>query len=195
MLNHTALWVVIPNWNGADFIMDCLGSLEKQSQKHAVVVVDNGSVDSSVALIEENYPDITLLKQSKNLGFAGGVNAGITYAINAGAKYIALFNNDAVADSNWLKHLAESADADPSVGIVTGKLLKSDRSTFDSTGEFYSVWGVPFPRDRNKTDKGQRDKAEYVFAATGGQVFIGPEPSNRLVYLMRNFLPTTRTLT
>lgn len=162
------VFIVIPNWNGADLIAECLESLGGQSQKQKLVVVDNGSVDESVKIIEKKYPGVELLKKNKNHGFAGGVNIGIRYALNNGADAIALFNNDAVADKHWLKKLVEQIDKEKSVGIVTSKLMLDDRKHIDSTGDFYSIWGMPFPRGRNHFDEGQYDTTEAVFAASGG---------------------------
>lgn len=162
------LAVVIPNWNGADMIAECLRSLEKQTQNCDIIVVDNGSIDESVYIIEEMFPDVILLKLHKNTGFAGGVNTGIKYALENNYDAIALFNNDAIADKNWLKELAVQLKNDPKTGIVTGKLLREDRVHFDSTGDYYSTWGIPFPRARNKKDTRQHDTVEPVFGASGG---------------------------
>lgn len=168
MLNNTGIWVVIPNWNGADLILECLGSLANQTQPHTVIVVDNGSTDNSIALIEKQYPNVLILKNKVNLGFAGGVNVGITYALKQNAEYVALFNNDAVAESSWLKLLVVAAEKDAPSGIVTGKLLRSDHKKIDSTGECYSIWGMPFPRARDEIDDGAWDNSDYVFGASGG---------------------------
>ena len=168
MLNHTRAWVVVPNWNGSDFIGNCLKSLEAQTVEANIVVVDNGSVDDSIRLIEASFPGVTLLKQDKNYGFAGGVNIGIRHAIEKSAQYIALFNNDAVANEKWLEKLVACAEESDCIGIVTGKLMHSDRKHYDSTAECYSKWGYPYPRDRDKKDVGQREAREEVFAATGG---------------------------
>src|SRR5207253_2984925 len=81
---------------------------------------------------------------------------------------IALFNNDAVADKNWLQSLVNTMSANSEVGIATSKLLLEDKKHIDSTGDFYSIWGMPLPRGRNQLDNGQFDKPEEVFGATGG---------------------------
>lgn len=161
------VFVVIPNLNGADFLQSCLESLQNQTQTHEVVIVDNNSTDNSVYIIEEYFPSSTLLKLHKNHGFAGGVNKGISYALENGADAVALFNNDAVADKNWLKKLVKTMES-TQAGIVTCKLMRDDKRHFDSTGDFYSVYGIAFPRGRNKADKGQYDKSEEVFGASGG---------------------------
>lgn len=164
----TKVVVVIPNWNGQDFIVECLRSLEKQTLKPKIVVVDNGSVDDSVQIIKDMFPGVELLLQKTNLGFAGGVNKGIAWAIKNDYEYVALFNNDAVASKDWLKNLVNAGDNHKETGIITGKFMRMDKKHIDSTGDFYTVWGIPFPRGRNQLDTGQYDTAEYVFGATGG---------------------------
>jgi GT2 family glycosyltransferase len=165
--------VVVPNWNGADRLRPCIRSLADQdAPSFEIVVVDNGSVDESVAVLSELEVEIapvalTVLRNERNLGFAGGVNRGIRHALAAGAEAVALFNNDAVADSRWLSSLAGVLAAEPDVAIVTGRLLMSDGATVDSTGDFYSTWGLAFPRDRDRPAEPVRPSGE-VFAASGG---------------------------
>lgn len=161
------IYVVIPNWNGADMLKRCLDSLMLQTQKHKIIVVDNGSVDDSIEIIKK-YKNIIVIKNSKNMGFTGGVNPGIDYAIKNKGDAVVLFNNDAVADKNWLKNLAETMTKNSKVGIVTSKILRDDKKHLDSTGDFYSVYGIPFPRGRNLVDKGQFDNDVEVFGASGG---------------------------
>lgn len=158
--------VVIPNWNGEDVIRDCLSSLLKQEYEHTVVVVDNGSVDSSVEIIESEFPNAILLKQPKNLGFAGGVNVGIRYAIKEKYDFVALLNNDAAADKDWLRLLLVEMKK-KSVGIVTGLLLDQKGILVDTTGELYSKWGLAFPRGRGEAVSNAPSRS-LVFGASGG---------------------------
>lgn len=169
------IYVVIPNWNGADLIAECLNSLKKQTQKHKVIVVDNGSIDESIEIIETKFPDVELIKLPKNTGFSGGVNTGIRQALANGAEAIALFNNDAVADSKWLESLVLAMESRKDTGVVTCKLLRNDKKHFDSTGDYYSVYGMPFPRARNQKDTGQYEKPEEVFGASGGASLYSAE--------------------
>ena len=162
------VFVVIPNWNGEEWIGQCIESLLTQTFHCKIVMVDNGSVDASVALVEARYPDVHVIKLSTNTGFTGGVNAGISFAMTEGAYAVALFNNDAVADKNWLRKLVRVAESKPEVGIVACKLLQSDGKRFDSTGECYSIWGMPFPRGRNLSLNGQFEIEDYIFGASGG---------------------------
>lgn len=165
---RTVVYVIVPNWNGKDLLGPCLDSLQRQTRKATVVVVDNGSRDGSVDFVKKHYPAVRVVSLDNNRGFAGGVNAGIRFALERGANFVALFNNDAVADKNWLKNLVSVLDRNPKVGIATPKLKHLHHNTFDSTGDFYTVYGLSFPRGRNQEDNGQYDKPELVFAASGG---------------------------
>lgn len=161
-------YVVIPNWNGEDFLQQCIDSLLMQTQKCNIVVVENGSVDSSDEILATYGDKITVLKQPKNLGFDGGVNVGIRYAMRHKADYIALLNNDAIVSKDWLRLLLQEINTNDSIGIVTSKILHFDENRLDSTGDFYTMYGLPFPRGRNEMDKRQYDNSIEVFGASGG---------------------------
>lgn len=167
-MNSTSVSIVIPNWNGQEVISACLKSLQNQTVKAHLIVVDNGSTDGSVEIISKQFPEVEVVKLAKNIGFAGGVNAGIKLALEHGHEFVALFNNDAVAEPNWLSELLSGAQKHLKAGIITGKFMRMDKKHFDSTGDYYSTWGMPFPRGRNQLDTGQYDKSEYVFGASGG---------------------------
>jgi GT2 family glycosyltransferase len=161
-------YVVIPNWNGARDLPACLDSLLAQTLSSHIVVVDNGSVDNSLKLLEDDYPSVEVISLSKNHGFAGGVNAGIKKAIEGGATYVALLNNDAVADKDWLKCLIGFMDKHAEVGISTSKILDSKKELLDSTGDIYTIWGLPFPRGRTEPVSDKYDNDTIVFGASGG---------------------------
>lgn len=160
--------VVIPNWNGADMIVASVNSLLAQTYEHTVVIVENGSVDNSIQVIERQFPDVVLLKNPVNLGFAGGVNTGIRYALGQGFEAIALFNNDAVADKEWLAGLVRNMEKYPEVGMVTCKLMSMDKSHIDSTGDIYTTWGIPFPRGRDEPITDKYDNSPWIFGVSGG---------------------------
>jgi GT2 family glycosyltransferase len=162
--------VVIPNWNGVRFLAECLESLGRQTCPADAIVVDGGSDDGSQELVRSRFPGVTLLELDTNPGFAAAVNRGIEHALAAGAEYVALLNNDAIADERWLEELLSAADRHPEAGIVTSKLLRYDRARIDSTGDFYSSWGWAYPRGRDELDHGQYDADELreVFCGSGG---------------------------
>ena len=165
----TSVLIVVLNWNGADDTLKCVRSLGEQSYKDfQILVVDNGSkIDDYEKLSPlTTTENLTLTRNEKNLGFAGGVNTGIKYAINNGFEYVALFNNDATADREWLGSLVEGFNNN-SATAVTGLLLHQDGETIDSTGDYYSIWGMPFPRSRNSETSLAPDSG-FVFSGSGG---------------------------
>ena len=160
--------IVVPNWNGKETLGACLDSLLNQSVAAYVVVVDNGSSDGSVDFITTHYPEVHMIVNQRNLGFAGGVNCGICQALDQNAEFVALFNNDAVADNHWLEQLLKEAEGHPGAGIITGKLVSFDRKFLDSTGDMYTNWGLPYPRGRDDKDLDKYDQSRDIFGASGG---------------------------
>lgn len=160
--------VVVPNWNGLKDLPKCLDSLLGQTYKHALIVVENGSKDGSLEFLQQNYPQTHLVINKTNLGFAGGVNSGIREAMKLGCKYVALFNNDAIADPEWLYHLMNTLKNDESVGIATCKFMTEDKKHLDSTGDIYTTWGLPYPRGRGEPVSDKYDLQTNIFGASGG---------------------------
>lgn len=160
--------VVIPNWNGEAGLRNCLDSLLAQTIKARIVMVDNGSVDGSVALVEKFYSNVEIIIHTNNRGYAGGVNPGFKRAIESGATYVAPFNNDAVAEPEWLEKLVNHMESNIDCGIASSKMLSDDGITLDSTGEFYTDWGLPYPRGRGERDISAYDEQTNVFGASGG---------------------------
>ena len=160
--------IVVPNWNGDVFLGSCIESLLAQTARCTIIVVDNGSTDKSIDILQSYGDQLVVLRNKKNYGFAGGVNVGIRYAINKGFEYICLLNNDAIADTEWASRLITVAEKNMQLGIVTSRILSSNGKTIDSTGDFYTVWGLPFPRGRGEPSKEKYLASEEVFAGSGG---------------------------
>ncbi len=165
---HATVAIVIPNWNGLEGLADCLHSLLKQSYAADVLLVDNGSTDLSVAMVEKQFPEVTIIQLNKNYGFAGGVNAGIKKSLEAKYAYTALFNNDAVADPDWLARLVAALEADQDCGMATCSFISMDKSHYDSTGDQYTIWGLPYPRGRGRPVDHSFDSQTDVFGVSGG---------------------------
>jgi len=161
------IFVVVLNWNGKEFLQQCIESLLDQTLINKIIVVDNGSTDESINIIESKNLRLKIIRNDRNLGFSGGVNKGIEYAMESGADFVALLNNDAIADKNWLKELVKAA-AETEAGIITSRLKKIHSENLDSSGEFYSIFGLPFPRGRGKKDTNQFDNDTTIFGASGG---------------------------
>ncbi len=162
--------VVVLNWNGITDTEKCLTSLYDQTYNNfEILVVDNGSTNNSLKRLRtiEETNKITVIDNGWNRGFAGGVNTGITYAIQKDFNAVALLNNDALADKNWLGELV-NAIKPKGTGIATGLLLQRDGKTIDSSGEFYTTWGLAYPRNRDQKTENAPTEAGEVFGATGG---------------------------
>lgn len=114
--------VIIPVWNGATVVLDCLASLYANSGDHLreVICVDNGSTDGSAERIAQSYPQVRLLRQPVNLGFAGGVNVGLR---QAQTELAILLNQDCLVQPGWLDHMVGAFQQHPGWGIAGCTLL------------------------------------------------------------------------
>lgn len=132
--------IVIINWNGKEYLTRCLASLEAQTYRDfEVIVVDNGSTDSSVTFLRERYPTVHLICNDRNLGFARANNQG--FAVARG-RYIVILNNDTQAEPRWLEALVNAAERHPEIGSFAPLVLFNDRrDTVDSAGLTVSVLG------------------------------------------------------
>lgn len=164
--------VVVPNYNGESLLRDCLDSLRLQTLSHTAIVVDNGSSDSSKEIVSSYGESVVLISLNKNYGFTGGVNAGIQYALENDFEAVALLNNDAVAENNWLELLEKHLTG--STGIVTGLIMESDKKTIDTAGIALSSWGLPYPRFYKSPDYQSLNK-EFVLGASGGASLYSSE--------------------
>jgi len=159
--------VIIPNWNGAQYLPICLDSLRHQTYpQFEVIVVDNNSDDDSLPLMEREYPEVRVIPLKENRGYAGGVNTGIRAAEG---EIIVVLNNDTEADPRWLAELWAGLERHPEAGSATSKMLLFDqREVIHSAGDFYTVGGIPGNRGVWQQDEGQFDTEQMVFSPCGG---------------------------
>jgi len=119
------VFLIILNWNGWKMTLDCLESLKKIKRgnfKLEVVIVDNGSTDESVQEIKNSNKILKIIEISQNLGFAEGNNVGIKHALENGADYVCLLNNDTRVNPDFLTELVKTVQSDEKIGLVGGKI-------------------------------------------------------------------------
>lgn len=193
LIDMTKIAIVLVNWNGKQDTLACLASLKNVTRHQRVnvstIVVDNGSTDDSVAVIREKFPDVEVIITGKNLGFAGGNNVGIHRALEWGADYIWLLNNDTVVDKNALNALFE-VFGDKSVGVAGSKIyfmpgreFHKDRYDEPEYGKvlWYAGglidWQNMYASHRgvDEVDKGQFDKKEETPFVTGCSMVVKRE--------------------
>lgn len=111
--------IIILNWNSGLHTRDCLASLAQIDYKsYWPLVVDNGSTDDSLQRVREAFPEVPILENGRNLGFTGGNNIGLRWALERGADYMLLLNDDTEVAPDFLRQLVEAAEADPAVGMA-----------------------------------------------------------------------------
>lgn len=161
------LSVVIPNWNGIQFLPACLNALAQQTYHDLeTIIVDNASEDGSQDLIRASYPTLKLVELPENRGFTGACNAGIETATG---EFIALLNNDTEVETQWAEAVINAFEKRSDVGSVASKMLLFDRRDYiHTTGDFFTVDGRAGNRGVWEQDTGQFDQEAYVFSACGG---------------------------
>lgn len=157
---ETKISIIIVTYNGIKWIQKCLESV----RLYSVILIDNNSSDGTENFIKSNYPEIDLLQQEKNLGFGQANNIGISYALEQGADYVFLLNQDAYLEDGSLEKLIEVSKKNPQFGILSpihlnGKADKLDENfsnylNYRANPDFYSdfilkkplldVYDVPF---------------------------------------------------
>jgi len=126
--SEAAWYVVVLSWNGREDTIECLESLARVSwQGLRVVCVDNGSTDGSQAAIRERFPAVRLIEAGANLGYSGGNNLGIRRALEEGAEWVVLINNDSTVATDVIDGFAAAARVRPRAGILAGKVYFADR--------------------------------------------------------------------
>jgi GT2 family glycosyltransferase/glycosyltransferase involved in cell wall biosynthesis len=164
--------VIVLNYNGKHFLDPCLESLGEQTYPSAqfeIVLVDNGSTDGSIEHVKDKWPQVRILQLDRNLGFAGGINAGVEHAKG---EYVALINNDARAHPDWLRNGLAGFHKSLDVAMVASKILTLDGKTIDFAGGALSFYGHGFKIGVNEPDEGQYNRPGDTLFASGCGLFI-----------------------
>ena len=165
--------IVIPHWNNVDILTECLESISATDfESVETIVVDNASTDNSVASVRSNYPNVKLIENDKNYGYAGGCNIG---AEAASGDFLIFLNNDTVQEKDWISNLIKTINSDDKIAAVQPKILNYyDRNVFDyagGSGGHMDIYCFPFARGRifsfQENDEGQYNNKEKCFWSSG----------------------------
>ena len=169
--------IVILNWNGEALLERYLPLVVQYSGNADIYVADNASIDGSVAFIKENFPNVNLIQNSSNHGFAKGYNDALK---QVDADIYCLLNSDVEVTPGWLEPIKEAFLKFPDASIIQPKILDLLRRDYfeyaGAAGGFLDQFGYPFCRGRIfqaiEKDEGQYDDTTEIFWATGACMFI-----------------------
>jgi hypothetical protein len=141
-MEQPAICLIMLNWNGERHLEYSVPSvLRTEYPNYQLVVVDNASNDQSVDLLRQNYPQVEVIVNKRNLGVAGGNNVGIQHALQRGADWVVLINNDILVDPRWLRDGVKAAQSDPRIGLVGfevfGEFVKTPPEQFHAARQEY----------------------------------------------------------
>lgn len=178
--------IVILNWNGKSFLESFLPLVIRHSKNIAdVVIADNHSTDDSIAFLRSHFPEVRIVLNESNLGFAGGYNAALK---QIEAEYYVLLNSDVEVSENWIAPVIERMDQDGRIAACQPKIRSyKQKEMFEyagAAGGFIDKFGYPFCRGRLFTtlekDEKQYDDEKEIFWATGACLFIRSEVFHQL---------------
>ncbi|MBB6271013.1 hypothetical protein HDF26_001440 [Pedobacter cryoconitis] len=177
-MSEPSVAVVILNWNGKQLLTDFLPSVIKTRYSNLQLIVgDNASTDGSVDYVRNNFPDIQIIENDRNYGFAEGYNRILE---RVQADYYVLLNSDVEVPENWIEPVIKAMEADSQIAAAQPKIKwQKDKSQFEyagAAGGFLDINAFPFCRgrifDQIENDLGQYDQAKEIFWASGAAFFI-----------------------
>ena len=172
------VYVVILNWNGRDDTLACLESVARIDYPNfRVIVADNGSSDGSVDAIRRAYPDVHLIENHANLGFAAGNNSAIAHALESGAEFVFLLNNDTVVDPAILSAFVDAAERMPDGGVFGAKIYYyGDKQKLWYAGGYWDAETLSFnEHGAGELDRGQFDTLTETEWVIGCAMFVRAE--------------------
>ncbi len=175
-IHYPKVSIIILNWNGVKKAIECLASLKKITYpNYDVIVVDNGSSGNDVEVLrQKNGDQIHIIENDKNYGLSKGRNIGIRYALEKGADYIQILDNDIVVAPDFLTQLIDVAQADPNIGVAGPKVYHYEQpERLGYAGRYMNYWtGFAVDKAKGKIDCGQFEDIVDVDYTNGGSMLI-----------------------
>lgn len=190
MKKQNDLFIILLNYNSAEDTIECINSIKEKEQKvkYTIVVVDNFSTDDSLSKLRK-IENIVLIESDKNEGFAAGNNLGIKYAINNGAKYILLLNNDTIIEENAISNQLEAFKHNEKIGIMGSRIMyyyNRDLINYCGGNINWFRGNTKHCRLKKKFDE-SIPKVEYTDFITGCSMLIKKEVIEKVGYLPEEY--------
>lgn len=166
---NRSVTVIVPTCGRQDYFVSCLESLHRQvCPPKEVILVNNALSPELEKKARELYPSIMIITPERNLYYGESLNHGIAMGT---ADFILCLNDDVVLDKDFICEALRAFDADEAIGMVSGKILRPDRKTLDSTGLFLSAFRTARERGYGREDWGQFESGGAVFGVSGAAAF------------------------
>jgi GT2 family glycosyltransferase len=189
-MKHPAVAIVVLNWNGRSDTLACLESvLHIPSIGCRVIVADNGSRDGSVPAIRQAFPNVDLIENGANLGFAAGNNTAIQRALDAGAEFVFLLNNDTIVDPGIVDAFLDAARRMPLAGVFGAKIyFHADPQRLWYAGGYWDAKTLSFnEHGAGEIDQGQYDTLTETDWVIGCAMFVRAEVFRKVGLLEPKF--------
>jgi GT2 family glycosyltransferase len=181
--------LIFLNWNGKQYLDQCLSSALKQAYagESTIIMVDNGSTDGSASYVRSRFPQVRVIENGRNLGYAGGMNVGLRAATS---DVSVILNNDVILPKDWLAELVKPMAEDPSIGVAGCKIFYPDGETLQHAGGI-----VQFPRmstdhyGYREVDDGAFEALRDVDYVTSAAMALRSSMLAQIGYLDEGFFP------
>jgi GT2 family glycosyltransferase len=172
-----AISVIIVTRGINGYLRSCLDSLKAQEDisylaDFETLIIDNSQDSGFSSIVKKNYPWARLLVQERNLYYCESLNLGIKVS---NGDYVLCLNDDVTLDKNFIRFALEGVRSKPRIGMISGKVMRQDRFTLDSTGLFLTPFRTVKERGYGRLDRGQFGKAGFVFGVCGAAAFYKRE--------------------
>lgn len=176
--------VVIPNYNNKELLNNLLISLSSSISLNHIIIVDNASQDGSADFIKKNYPEIILVENSSNMGFAYAVNQGIRLVKT---EFVFLLNNDTLVENDTISNLIKTINSSPNIFSVSSKMIQYHKQNLlDDVGDEYTIMGWSKRRGYNQ-EKTRYIEDEEVFSACAGAALYRRNIFDEIGFFDENF--------